>query len=191
MRLEKGNGLNGLSDELVAKAKRVALRRTAENKAKAWYKDTKKSYEPQEAIESRGIQCELALAQHLQLALDPIFQTGNRSAVKGTDMGDMIYDGVHIDVKGVKTPYSHLLVSKTKRLTCIDVFVLVYHDSVWGHFRFLGAIPYHKAFGKKIVLSDGTDLGNGVHQSDLLDLHVAIAEAKAEREKERQSILNA
>ena len=42
MRLEKGNGLNGLSDELVAKAKRTALRRTAENKAKAWYKDTKK-----------------------------------------------------------------------------------------------------------------------------------------------------
>ena len=71
----------------------------------------------------------------------------------------------------------------TKMNTSIDVFVLV-HESDWGN-RFLGAIPFHKAFGQKIVLKDGTDLGNGVRQEDLLDLETAIKEAKDERARLR------
>lgn len=182
--LQKRQMLSPVLGDLVERCQRAAKRRTQENLQKSWYKNTKKSHEPQEVIELRGLMCEVSMALSLELSIEPIFKTGNRSATAGTDLGDLFYDGVHMDIKGVRYQHSNLLISVKKRHTCIDVYVLVHEDKTWGN-RFLGAIPYHKAFGQKIVLADGTDLGNGVPQDQLLDLDTAIAQAKEEREKER------
>lgn len=181
--LKKRDMLVYIPDDLVERCKRVAKRRTDENQARKYFRDVKKSSESQETIELRGIVCEVSLALTLDLDIEQVFKTGVRSAVRGSDLGDLVYDNCYIDVKGVRYPHSNLLVSMTKKNTMIDVFVLV-HESEWGN-RFLGAVPFHKAFGQKIVLQDGTDLGNGVWQADLLDLDDAIQQAKAERERIR------
>lgn len=181
--LQKRDMLAPIPDTIMDRCKRVAKRRTSENLARSSWKDNKKSYESQDMIELRGIVCEASLALTLEIDIEQVFKTGNRSALRGSDTGDIIYDNCYIDVKGVKLPHSNLLISMTKMNTSIDVFVLV-HESDWGN-RFLGAIPFHKAFGQKIVLKDGTDLGNGVRQEDLLDLETAIKEAKDERARLR------
>lgn len=181
MMLKRRDMLAHIPDTMMDRCKIVARRRTNENLARKTWRDVKKSSESQETIELRGIVCEASLALTLDLDTEQVFRTGVRSAVRGSDLGDLIYDHCYIDVKGVRYPHSNLLVSMTKKNTMIDVFVLV-HESDWGN-RFLGAIPFHKAFGQKIVLQDGTDLGNGVWQADLLDLDVAIQQAKAERER--------
>lgn len=181
MMLKRRDMLAHIPDTMMDRCKIVARRRTNENLARKYFRDVKKSSESQETIELRGIVCEASLALTLDLDVEQVFRTGVRSAVRGSDLGDLIYDNSYIDVKGVRYPHSNLLVSMTKKNTMIDVFVLV-HESDWGN-RFLGAIPFHKAFGQKIVLQDGTDLGNGVWQADLLDLDVAIQQAKAERER--------
>ncbi len=180
--LRKKDTLAPIPDELMERCKRAAKRRTQENLAKSWWKDSKKSTEPQETIELRGIVCEASMALTLGVDIEQVFRPGNRSAVKGTDLGDLNFDGVLMDIKGVRYSYSNLLVSPTKKNTPIDIFVLVHEDEKWGN-RFLGAIPFHKAFGQKIILQDGTDLGNGLRQDQLLNLDDAIREAKEERVK--------
>jgi len=178
--LRKKDTLAPIPDDLMDRCKRAAKRRTQENLAKPWWKDAKKSTESQETIELRGIVCEASMAITLGLDIEQVFKSGNRSAIKGTDLGDLNYDGVLLDIKGVRYSHSNLLVPQSKKNTVIDIYVLVHEDEKWGN-RFLGAIPFHKAFGQKIVLQDGTDLGNGVRQDQLMSLDDAIREAREER----------
>ena len=184
--LQKRDMLAPIPDEIMDKCKKVARVRTNQKLARSSWTNTKKSHESQETIELRGIVCEASLALTLEVDVEQVFKTGNRSAMRGSDTGDIVYDNCYIDVKGVKLPYSNLLISVAKKNTPIDVFVLV-HGREWGN-RFLGAIPFHKAFGQNITTAYGEDLGNGVRQEDLLDLETAIKEAKEERLRIRNAM---
>jgi len=118
-----------------------------------------------EDTDLEGIAAEFALAKALNLWPDMSIQT--RSSDKGSDEGDLIYEGMIIDVKASKYPTARLAVAPWKKPDG-DLFALMIGK--FPKYTFKGVIPQTEAIKSERL---GT-LGHGktylVEQKELLEL---------------------
>ena len=91
-----------------------------------------------------GVMSELALCKYLGVYPDQVFEIGIRSVASGTDRGDIVFDGVCIDVKSTKHANGRLFSMKENE--AVDVFVLL--TGRRGNTRWLDVCPLTTSTGR-------------------------------------------
>lgn len=92
-----------------------------------------------------GVMSELALCKYLGVYPDQVFEIGIRSVASGTDRGDIIFDGVCIDVKSTKHANGRLFSMKENE--AVDVFVLL--TGKRGEYTVAGCMSAHDLYRKE------------------------------------------
>ena len=92
-----------------------------------------------------GVMSELALCKYLGVYPDQVFEIGIRSVASGTDRGDIVFDGVCIDVKSTKHANGRLF--SIKENEAVDVFVLL--TGRRGEYKVAGCMSAHDLYRKE------------------------------------------
>ena len=92
-----------------------------------------------------GVMSELALCKYLGVYPDQVFEIGIRSVTNGTDRGDIVFDGVCIDVKSTKHANGRLFSMKENE--AVDVFVLL--TGRRGEYKVAGCMSAHDLYRKE------------------------------------------
>jgi len=123
-----------------------------------------------------GVGGELALYKMIGEYPDGVMDIGIRSMERGTDKGDLLLDGLTVDVKTTDHVYGRLLAVSNKCLEVIDLFALVIKLSD-NNFMLKGFYPCHMLIKEEnFNRADGKFVRPcyNVGQEELMDYAVAL-----------------